>query len=728
MTRIALDKQSRITTTGKGIKKMKSDILKILRYFCLLFVIAFSLMAIIDCGSGDDSTTTTTTTTNTDPTANITSPSGGSSYTEGETITFSGTGSDTEDGTLTGSSLVWTSSIDAQIGTGTSFRRNDMTAGTHTITLNATDSNGATGSDSVSIIVSIDNSKFYGNFALSATADSCDVIYFKLTIGGDSSRRDEEGYYYIPEDANSTSYSGTDDDGDTYTMTITVSGDTVTIDEEEQWQGDPSKGWTMHLELAYSNSYNNITISGSVTDDDPDECQGTITGSAVKEGTVGVSIDSQYLQYRTYSDANDNKYRGWMSLTKDGIPVEVSDITKVELKNSTGAVVNETVDVNDLWIGASFGGGWNSSTSSVSFSGPFLDCGFSIRFPGGVELPAGNYTYEVTTSEGDIVSETFNYPGKKELPVVQSANMSSEWLGNDLHLEWVNPAGDYDQLRVVLRDEDWNEWYIRLPTDVVELTIPAVWVQNFVDLFESTTLYWRVQTRSYTNDNVNYARGYSDDLQIPDMPYPTWKCQDDDADNGIYRICNYFPLNPGNSWEYKIGLSTGDRFIANDTMTCSSGYSGILYATNTYEFDSYLQNGEDGLLGPGCFYNEGDFEDIGVAGILIESEMQIGETVSSSYPDWSISSTFAGIENITVPAGSFITLKFEILIEDSDGSCSYKTTIWFGKNIGIIKIHRTEANPSDCLGCFLVCDPDNDISKLNTASELTSALIDGVGY
>ncbi len=81
-----------------------------------------------------------------------------------------------------------------------------------------------------------------------------------------------------------------------------------------------------------------------------------------------------------------------------------------------------------------------------------------------------------------------------------------------------------------------------------------------------------------------------------------------------------------------------------------------------------------------------------------------------------------------MPAGSFITLKFEILIEHSDGSCSYKTTIWFGKNIGIIKIHRTEANPSDCLGCLLVCDPDNDVSKLNTASELTSALIDGVGY
>ena len=90
---------------------------------------------------------------NTSPTATITSPSG--TYTEGDTITFSGTGEDVEDGDLTGSSLVWTSSIDGQIGTGTSFTKNDLSVGTHTITLTATDSEGATGSDSVSITITL---------------------------------------------------------------------------------------------------------------------------------------------------------------------------------------------------------------------------------------------------------------------------------------------------------------------------------------------------------------------------------------------------------------------------------------------------------------------------------------------------------------------------------------------------------------------------------------------
>jgi len=131
---------------------MKNKILKILRYSCLLFVIVFGLMAIIGinggCGGDGDNGVS-----NTDPTATITSPSDGSTYNEGDTITFSGTGSDAEDGILTGSSLVWTSSIDGQIGTGESFTKNELSAGTHTITLTATDSESAIGSDTVSITV-----------------------------------------------------------------------------------------------------------------------------------------------------------------------------------------------------------------------------------------------------------------------------------------------------------------------------------------------------------------------------------------------------------------------------------------------------------------------------------------------------------------------------------------------------------------------------------------------
>ena len=101
---------------------------------------------------GDKGTDSVTFSVNTAPTATITSPTVGS-YDQGATIVFSGSGSDTEDGILSGSSLVWISSIDGQIGTGSSFSNAALAVGTHTITLLATDSLGAVGT--ATVIISI---------------------------------------------------------------------------------------------------------------------------------------------------------------------------------------------------------------------------------------------------------------------------------------------------------------------------------------------------------------------------------------------------------------------------------------------------------------------------------------------------------------------------------------------------------------------------------------------
>jgi hypothetical protein len=211
-----------------------------------------------------------------------------------------------------------------------------------------------------------------------------------------------------------------------------------------------------------------------------------------------------------------------------------------------------------------------------------------------------------------------------------------------------------------------------------------------------------------------------------------WECQDDDVGNGIYRVCNYFPLDPNNRWKY----TTGSRFILDNTQMCTSGYPGILFGTNDYEYSSYVQNGEHGFLFAGCQYDEGQLEDAGIQIAFIPPQMHVGATVSQSiepsdYYDFAftLDTKLVGLETVTVPAGTFHnTLRIELLIEDWDGSCSYKTTLWLAKGIGPVKIHRTDANPSDCLGCAFVCDPDNDLIRLNTPAELVSAIIKGVKY
>ena len=102
--------------------------------------------------SGEDAIAITIDPTNTPPTAAISAPADGATFTEGESITFTGSGSDTEDGDVT-VSLAWVSSLDGEIGTGGAFSRDDLSVGGHTITVTATDSGNLTGSDEITITI-----------------------------------------------------------------------------------------------------------------------------------------------------------------------------------------------------------------------------------------------------------------------------------------------------------------------------------------------------------------------------------------------------------------------------------------------------------------------------------------------------------------------------------------------------------------------------------------------
>ena len=119
----------------------------------------FTVVAVNGVGQSPPSNVTnavvpgTTTTTNQPPTATISAPTNNSSYTQGASVTFTGAGSDPEDGALSGTSLVWTSSINGQIGTGASVSTTSLSAGTHTITLTAKDSKGATGTATITVTI-----------------------------------------------------------------------------------------------------------------------------------------------------------------------------------------------------------------------------------------------------------------------------------------------------------------------------------------------------------------------------------------------------------------------------------------------------------------------------------------------------------------------------------------------------------------------------------------------
>ena len=85
------------------------------------------------------------------PTVSIQSPSNGAGFTTSQMVSFQGTASDPDDGSLSGA-ISWTSDRDGALGTGTAVTRR-LSKGTHVITAGVTDSDGMTSVATVTIAV-----------------------------------------------------------------------------------------------------------------------------------------------------------------------------------------------------------------------------------------------------------------------------------------------------------------------------------------------------------------------------------------------------------------------------------------------------------------------------------------------------------------------------------------------------------------------------------------------
>ncbi|HLA38834.1 MAG TPA: YncE family protein, partial [Candidatus Glassbacteria bacterium] len=88
------------------------------------------------------------------PAVKIDSPADRAAFPVDALVSFSGTASDPEDGVLAGNALVWLSDLDGELGRGTPLSVSQLTPGRHRIVLQATDSRGAAGIDTISIVLS----------------------------------------------------------------------------------------------------------------------------------------------------------------------------------------------------------------------------------------------------------------------------------------------------------------------------------------------------------------------------------------------------------------------------------------------------------------------------------------------------------------------------------------------------------------------------------------------
>jgi hypothetical protein len=144
---------------------IQTDFPLIRRSFKSCLSIIAVLAIVFGCGGGGsggsdaDGDGSITPISNQIPTAEIFAPTG-TYFNEGENITFSGSGTDDEDGELNGGSLVWTSNIDGTLGTGSTVITNALTAGDHEITLAVTDSAGQTYITDPALQIHIEKTRF----------------------------------------------------------------------------------------------------------------------------------------------------------------------------------------------------------------------------------------------------------------------------------------------------------------------------------------------------------------------------------------------------------------------------------------------------------------------------------------------------------------------------------------------------------------------------------------
>ncbi len=192
----------------KGHKILKEQIQKLLLITLTLFILVS-----IGCGGGggggngdgNRDEVVSNDGNNNSPVAQIITPSAESIFNIDDEIQFTGTGNDAEDGELSGISLVWSSDIDGQIGTGGTCSIDFLGAGTHDITLTATDLGALTGMDTISITINQTDTSAAGKLP-----DTSQITSYTDTFGEDSDYIiNPKSYTKLDESGNELSDSAT---------------------------------------------------------------------------------------------------------------------------------------------------------------------------------------------------------------------------------------------------------------------------------------------------------------------------------------------------------------------------------------------------------------------------------------------------------------------------------------------------------------------------------------
>jgi hypothetical protein len=229
-------------------------------------------------------------------------------------------------------------------------------------------------------------------------------------------------------------------------------------------------------------------------------------------GTVELryKIDPVYLQYRNY-EFSQNRYSAWLGISKNDKPALAIDVDNSSFKvtDYSSTLVNLSYPL--FYVGSPYY--LYDCRQTTCTERLTADSGFTAIID---DLPAGRYTMEAKSVDGERFAVEVQYFGQLALPFVSSGTMESYFTSeNDLILSWTNPTNEFnwnevDQLRIVITATDNSEvLYISLNPDVNQVTIPATLIQKAENLGHGVIGNWHIQTRAIDSNGMNFARGYS---------------------------------------------------------------------------------------------------------------------------------------------------------------------------------------------------------------------------
>jgi|CXWL01.1.fsa_nt_gi hypothetical protein len=278
---------------------------------------------------------------NTIPSVSISAPANGSSFTTGTSVTFTGTATDVEDGTLT-AGLSWSSSINGVIGSGGSFSTSALSVGTHIITASVTDSGSATGSSSIAVTINA----------------AAGVLTNGVPVTGIAGALNSQQFWTLAVPAGATNLSFTTSGGtgdmDLYvrfgsqpTTSVSDCASTGATTVESCSFPTPSTG-TYHVLMFGFSAYSGVTLTGSYTAPGGSVTV-TFNGIAAEDGRIwesgetgnvgggGNSTDNNTSSLRVGDTNVDEQYKSIVSFDTSSIP-DTATITVATLRLVRGTI------------------------------------------------------------------------------------------------------------------------------------------------------------------------------------------------------------------------------------------------------------------------------------------------------------------------------------------------------------------------------------------------------